>query len=121
VDPEWTLVIALASTRDPKRAVPPLVDPVITIAAMPAGRLESLLAYVTAERRVCPMPGAWEKLRRVLGEGAPAPLILAAWGSPWMFKRWRVQEQIRFAAEHGKLGRVDRLLRSLPAKAWKTW
>lgn len=81
--------------------------------------LESLLAYVTAERRVCPMPGAWDKLWRLLGRRSAPPLILAAWGSPWYVKRWRLEAQIRYAAEHGMLGRVDSFLRSLPREAWK--
>lgn len=77
-------------------------------------RLDALLAYVTAERRVCPMPGAWDKLWRLLGGESLPPLILAAWDTPWLFKQARLQAQIRYAAEHGMLGRVDRFMRSLP-------
>lgn len=86
---------------------------------MPTGRLVALLEYVTAERRVCPMPGAWDDLWRLLGRRSSPPLILAAWSSPWYAKRWRLESQIRYAAEHGTLARVDRFLRSLPPEAWK--
>lgn len=86
---------------------------------MPAVSLDALLAYVTAERRVCPMPGPWDKLWRLLGRRSAPPLILAAWGVPWLFKVARLQEQIRYADEHGMLGCVDRYLRSLPPEAWK--
>jgi hypothetical protein len=86
---------------------------------VPTGRLDFLLAYVTAERRVCPMPGPWEKLWRILGTESLSPLILAAWDTPWFFKLARLQAQIRYAAEHGMLERVDRFLRSLPPEAWK--
>lgn len=65
------------------------------------------------------MPGAWDKLWRLLGRESLPPLILAAWGTPWLVKRWRLQSQIRYAAEHGMLGRADRFLRSLPPAAWK--
>jgi hypothetical protein len=84
-------------------------------------RLDSLLAYVTAERRVCPMPGPWDELWRLLGRRSLPPLILAAWGTPWFWKRCRLVSQIRYAAEYGMLEDVDRFLRSLPTKAWKTW
>jgi hypothetical protein len=83
------------------------------------GGLDPLLAYGTAERRVCPIPGPWDELWRLLGRRSLPPLILAAWGSPWLFKRARLQAQIRYAAEHGMLERVDRFLRSLPREAWK--
>jgi hypothetical protein len=86
---------------------------------VPHQRLADLLAYVTADRRVCPMPGPWDKLWLLLGRRSLPPLILAAWGTPWYVKRWRLESQIRYAAEHGMLGRVDRFLRSLPPEAWK--
>lgn len=86
---------------------------------VPGAHLDSLLAYVTAERRVCPMPGAWDKLWHLLRRESPPPLILAAWETPWLFKQARLQAQIRYAAERGMLGRVDRFLRSLSPEAWK--
>jgi hypothetical protein len=68
------------------------------------------------------MPGPWEKLRRMLGPGSPQIAILTGWHVvPPLFKALILNSQIRYAAEHGKLGLVDRFLRSLPAKAWKTW
>src|SRR5262245_49757628 len=86
---------------------------------MPEGRYQALLDYVIAERRVCPMPGPWDKLWRLLFRRSLPPLILAAWGSPWYAKRWRLESQIRYAADNEMLGRVDRFLRSLPPEAWK--
>lgn len=80
---------------------------------MPRPRLDSLLEYVTAEDRVCPLPTAWDKLHRLLGPRSPPPLILAAWGSPEWAKARRLKEQIHVAAEMGELPRVDRFLRRL--------
>jgi hypothetical protein len=68
---------------------------------------------------VCPMPGPWDELRCLLGRRSLPPLILAAWGEPWHAKRRRLEAQIRYAAEHGMLGRADDFLRSLPPHAWK--
>lgn len=85
---------------------------------MPYHRLDLLLDYVAAEGRVCPMPAAWDELWRLLGEGAPPPLILAAWGSPWWAKGQRLRAQIAFAAEYGRLERVDSYLRRLPEDEW---
>jgi hypothetical protein len=85
---------------------------------VPDARLDALLAFVRSADRVCPMPGPWMELHRLLGPGAPPPLILAAWGSPDWAKARRLVEQLRFAEEHGKLERVDRFLRRLPESEW---
>lgn len=58
------------------------------------------------------------RLHRLLGDGAPRPLILGGWDSPWWAKRRQLEAQIRFAAEHGRLDRVDRFLRRLPEAEW---
>jgi hypothetical protein len=65
------------------------------------------------------MPSAWERLRRMLGPGSPKIRILTGWWVvPPLFKMVILESQIRFAAEHGKLGRVDRFLRGLRPDAW---
>lgn len=78
---------------------------------MPNGRLSTLLAFVRSGDRICPEPGAWMALHRLLGHGAPRPLILGAWYALDWAKRRQLEAQIRFAAEHGKLAQVDRFLR----------
>jgi hypothetical protein len=88
---------------------------------VPGPQLTSLLAYVREKGRVCPMPGAWTKLHRLLGDDAPPPLILAAWHVPALWKILRLREQIGYAAEHGKLDRIDRFLRGLREDAWYHW
>ncbi len=85
---------------------------------VPDRRLNALLAFVHSSDRICPEPGAWMRLHRLLGNGAPTPLILAGWDSPWWAKRRRLEAQIRFAAEHGRLERVHRFLRRLSPPEW---
>lgn len=58
------------------------------------------------------------RLHRLLGPGAPRPLILGGWDSPDWVKRRQLEAQIRFAAEHRKLVQVDRFLRRLPEREW---
>ncbi len=85
---------------------------------MPDLRLARLLAYVNEDGRVSPMPSAWVRLHELLGPDAPPPLILAAWHYPALWKIIRLQEHIRYAAEHDSLDRVDRFLRSLRPEEW---
>ena len=90
-------------------------------------RLAALVAYVQADRRVCPMPALWNQLWEMLPErrrvGAawepPLPLILGAWSiaSP-REKRQRLVEHIEYSAQHGALEEVDRFLRELASEDW---
>ena len=89
--------------------------------------LASLLEYVKAEQRVCPMPvkwnELWEKLPGRVRRGAswepPPPLILAAWwDTPSFFKIERLAEHINYAHVHGVLSEVDAFLRALPDGEW---
>ncbi len=81
-------------------------------------RLGALLAFVRSGDRICPEPRSWHRLFELLGEGAPVPLILGGSGAPDWSKRQRLEAQIRFAEEHGRLARVDRFLRRLPESEW---
>lgn len=90
--------------------------------------LEELLGYVRANKRVCPMPGKWNELWKLLpnrkqkanGGWEPAlPLILAAWDhSPALVKMMRLQEHIEYAAMQEVLADVDIFLRALSEKDW---
>ena len=89
--------------------------------------LGSLLEYVKAEQRVCPMPVRWNELwemlpgrqRRGSSWEPPPPLILAAWwDTPSFFKMERLAEHITYAHAHGVLAAVDRFLRALPESEW---
>jgi hypothetical protein len=89
------------------------------------GRLASLLDFVKSDGRICPMPDAWNALYQALPEGGRKeerpglPLILGAWHTTTgLDKALRLREQILYAAAHGALDRVDRLLRSLDRDEW---
>jgi len=86
-----------------------------------------LLEYVGSNGRVCPQPQNWNELwellpnRRRVGSGwePPLPLILAAWWTtPALSKMLRLQEHIRYAAEHGAIAQVDAFLRGLAEEEW---
>jgi hypothetical protein len=86
----------------------------------------ALLEYVKSEGRICPMPPEWNTLWEMLpdrkrsggGWEPSAPLILAAWYSPALFKQLRLAEHIRYATEHDALEQVDTYLRSLTNDQW---
>jgi hypothetical protein len=89
--------------------------------------LASLLEYVRAQERVCPMPLRWQELwemlpgrpRRGPGGEPPPPLIRGEWWStPSFAKMDRLAEHIGYAAAHGLLAEVDRFLRALPEAEW---
>ena len=93
---------------------------------MSKDKLADLLEYVRADKRVCPNPQEWNRLWELLpdknrvgsGWDPPPPLILAAWYEPAMFKMIRLEEQIRYAAEHCVLDQVDAYLRGLKPEQW---
>jgi hypothetical protein len=89
--------------------------------------LTSLLEYVKAQDRVCPMPIRWDELWQMLpgrqrqgGTWEPAPpLILGAWwDTPSFAKMERLAEHINYASAHGVLANVDQFLRALPETEW---
>ena len=89
-------------------------------------KFKALLEYVKADERICPMPDAWNQLwemlpdkKRVGAGWEPAPpLILAAWDSPYLTKILRLDEHIRYAADHGALDEIDSYLRGLKPEQW---
>ena len=94
---------------------------------MPTPQLTSLLEYVQAADRVCPMPDHWDRLCQILRKKAKAdgrrgpsnPLILAAWwASSNLDKIHRLREHIEFAEANAVLSEVDEYLRGLPEANW---
>src|SRR5471030_2397738 len=92
-------------------------------------KLEDLLAYVQAERRVCPNPDQWNELWNLLpdkesldgGWSPPPPLILGAW---WHTsagqKQLRLREHIEYGDKHDVLDAIDSFLRGLAPNQWHT-
>jgi hypothetical protein len=90
--------------------------------------IDSLKEYVTANKRVCPMPGKWHELwemlpnkkRKSSGGWEPSlPLILAVWDeAPGLLKILRLKEHIEYADKHGVIDKIDTFLRSLPEEEW---
>ncbi len=81
--------------------------------------VKRLLDYVTANERVCPKPGPWHRLFKMLPGEPPLPPILAAWHEATPAGKARALEgHLRHAAEHGCLGEVERFLRSLRPDDW---
>jgi hypothetical protein len=84
--------------------------------------LKMLQTYCTADRRICPMPAKWAEFHALLGkvdgEAAPPPLILAAWHIPHLPKIIRLDEQLVWAKQHGKLSKAERFLRALKDDEW---
>jgi hypothetical protein len=89
-------------------------------------KLTLLLEYVRAGGRVCPNPQEWQAMWEMLpdkqrvgsGWNPPLPLILAAWAEPAIFKILRLEEHIRYAAEHQVIDQIDAYLRSPKPHQW---
>jgi hypothetical protein len=86
-----------------------------------------LIAYCRQNNRVCPQPGRWNELwkilpdRKQIGAGwePPVPLILAAWHeTPAMSKMVRLAEHIQWADSHRVLPQVAAFLRNLREEDW---
>lgn len=88
--------------------------------------LDGLLAYASADGRVCPNPQEWQALwdmlpdKKRVGQSwePPPPLILTAWSLPALPKIIRLKEHIHYAYEHGVLDQVDEYLRGLKSEQW---
>jgi hypothetical protein len=89
--------------------------------------VENLIAYCRENSRICPMPQHWNAIykllpnrQRVGGHWEPAlPLILAAWqDTPAIIKMLRLEEHIRWAAEHNALDSVAILILGLEESHW---
>lgn len=93
---------------------------------VPNSRLTALLAYVTAEGRVCPEPDPWHRFFELLDRRArddkdppPKPIILAGWWStPDLIKAIQLRAQIEWATRHGALLAADKYLRRVPQSEW---
>lgn len=90
-------------------------------------RLESILALIAKDGRVCPRPQQWDKLWKLLpdrskdnGVWQPAPpLILSAWrATSDEQKATRLREHIRWAADRGALDAVAEFLINLAEDEW---
>ena len=90
-------------------------------------KLEALLEYVKADGRICPDRTSWDRLWDMLPDKKhvgrdwqpPRPLPLAVWWeTPLQAKTLRLEEHIRYAAEHGALDEVDTYLRGLRTDEW---
>ncbi len=89
--------------------------------------LESLLAFIRSNGRVCPEPEYWNEMWNVLCSREPRPtqvkpglpLILGGWHySSDDDKRDCLEAQVRWAAAHGRLGEVDAFLRGIRDDEW---
>jgi len=76
---------------------------------MSPDKLTDLLEYASADGRICPNPQGWNTLYEMLpdkkrGEGGwdpPLPFFLSVWWfPPALPKIMRLEEHMRFAAEH---------------------
>jgi hypothetical protein len=90
-------------------------------------KLRSLLNYVSAEGRVCPMPRPWADLWNIVCRAAhkararepiPPRVLGSWWNTPKGQKMLAVREQLVCAAECGVLDEADRLLRTLRPDDW---
>lgn len=88
--------------------------------------LQEVLDELEKNERVCPKPLHWQKLYNLLTEKKgrsgiklSSPLILAAWwGTSDRQKMQRLQEQIKWASDHGCLDTVYDFLRDLTDEEW---
>lgn len=92
-----------------------------------AARIVQLLSQGDGGPRVCPAPGAWHALWRLLTDtrtrDAPPrdllPLILSAWyNTTDAQKTERLLGQIRWAEDHGMLENVVAYLEALSEASW---
>jgi hypothetical protein len=83
-------------------------------------QLLSLLEEAGAHDRVCPTPSKWHDFYKLIGSPRDLqPLILSGWAfSTDREKRERFQEQIRYAASTGKLGRATAFVKALAESEW---
>jgi hypothetical protein len=90
--------------------------------------LDEVIAYATAEGRICPTPPEWGEVYRIVltsalkaGHTSPRPpLFLAAW---WHTsdgeKQERFHSHLRLAHRYGVLNDVNTYLISLTVEQWR--
>ena len=90
-------------------------------------QLEELLEICSRNDRVCPHPPAWTGLWEIIigrkneggCESPRRPMILAEWWDTTAEeKRACLEQQIRWACEHGILEEVDNFIRNLSEGDW---
>ena len=83
---------------------------------------ESLIAYCSENRRLCPLPQQWDKLWRAVPNQAQEDWLLypdwPGFPMPGILRAIRLAEHIRWAAEHGALEKVAAFLRGLREDEW---
>src|SRR3989344_2274513 len=89
---------------------------------------ESLWGYCTSNSRLCPMPGKWNNLFKMLkntkqnsdGSWTPSPpLILSGWEHTVPLQKFLVsQEHIKWASDNNQLDEVGQYLRALSEEGW---
>ncbi len=89
--------------------------------------IEELKNYCKQNDRICPMPQYWSKLYAMLkntkqkpsgGFEPSAPLILAAWDQPALFKQLRFFEHLDWAVKENQIKEVENFLVSLSEQNW---
>ena len=81
--------------------------------------VQELTSFLKESSIVCPMPGHWDKVWRMLEDKSiDIPLILSAWGSPEDYKQERFFQHLLYASEHNLLPKVIRYLNRLEEDAW---
>lgn len=90
-------------------------------------KLEALLSYCTANKRVCPQPRLWQQFWDALPDKRQrgrqwhpdVPFVLGGWRyTDDQSKRQRLAEHIRWAEAHGALDFADDFLRGLQETDW---
>jgi hypothetical protein len=89
--------------------------------------VDTLTIYCRDNKRVCPLPKAWQQLwemlpekRRAVDAWEPAVPLIGAAGheAPAMLKMVRLAEHIQWAAKHNALPEVAAFLRGLREDEW---
>lgn len=88
--------------------------------------LDDALRVASANDRVCPVPGKWLNLWRMLpgrkkagaGWEPPLPLVLSAESMPAKFKVARLREHLEWAESHSCLAEVLEFLHDLDESEW---
>jgi hypothetical protein len=89
--------------------------------------VDSLTVYCRDNKRVCPVPKAWQQLwemlpekRRAVDAWEPAMPLIGAAGhdAPAMLKMVRLAEHLQWAAKHNALSEVADFLRGLREDEW---
>ncbi len=89
-------------------------------------KLEDIISFVRAERRVCPKVDCWDELwmmlpgrtRAGIGRHPQEHPPVAWWNTPNERKREVLIIHLKYAAKHGVLEKVEEFLKSLNEDQW---